>query len=99
MEPIRVLIADDHAIFRRGLCSLLGVVPGIEIIGEAASKISRPVRDAHPEIPWQSIIGMRNRLVHEYFRIDLPTVWKIVQNDIPALIAQIEPLIPPEEEV
>ena len=69
----------------------------LEIIGEAARKISEQTRDAHPEVPWQDIIAMRHRLVHEYFRIDLEKVWDAVQNDIPELIRLIEPLVPPEE--
>jgi len=69
----------------------------LEIIGEAARKISVETKSAHPEIPWTDLIGMRNRLVHEYFRIDLQKVWDAVRNDIPRLIALIEPLVPPEE--
>jgi uncharacterized protein with HEPN domain len=76
----------------------LALVRLIEIIGEAARIVSRQTKDTHPEISWQSIIGMRHRLIHEYFRVDLTTVWDVVQNDIPALITHIEPLIPPEEE-
>jgi uncharacterized protein with HEPN domain len=45
------------------------------------------------------MIGMRNRLVHEYFRVNLATVWETVQDDLPALIALIEPLVPPEHEI
>ena len=69
----------------------------IQIVGEAASKISPEYRKAHPEIPWRGIIGMRHRLVHEYFRIDPERVWKVVENDLPALIAVVEPLVPPDE--
>ncbi len=75
------------------------VVKLIEIMGEAASKITQATRDAHPEIPWRDIIGMRNRLIHEYFRIDLETVWDVVENDVPGLISLIGPLIPPEEDI
>ncbi len=53
--------------------------------------------EAYPEIPWQQIVGMRNRLIHEYFRINLEAVWETVRNDLPELIAQVEPMIPPEE--
>jgi uncharacterized protein with HEPN domain len=68
----------------------------IEIIGEAARAISEETKTAHPEIPWVPIIDMRNHLVHRYFRIDLPRVWDVVQNHVPPLIAQLEPLIPPD---
>ncbi|MBW8041823.1 MAG: DUF86 domain-containing protein [Planctomycetes bacterium] len=69
----------------------------IQIIGEAARKISRQHKDAHSEIPWQMIIGMRNRLVHEYFDIIPERVWNVLERDIPELIQLIEPLVPPDE--
>jgi uncharacterized protein with HEPN domain len=75
------------------------VVRTLEIIGEAASRVSQDTRDAHPNVPWPQMIGMRHRLIHEYFRVDLATVWDTVQNDLPPLIALLEPLIPPEDEV
>ena len=52
-------------------------------------------KDTHPEIPWNDMIGMRNRLIHEYFRINLQTVWDTLQNDIPRLVTLVEPLVPP----
>jgi uncharacterized protein with HEPN domain len=71
----------------------------LEVIGEAARRVSRETRDAYPKIPWEQMIGMRNRLIHEYFRVNLVTVWETVQNDLPSLIERVEPLIPPEDEV
>lgn len=67
------------------------------IVGEAARKVSQETRNAHPEVPWSEIIGMRNRLIHEYSRINLKRVWDTIQNDIPHLITLIEPLVPPPE--
>ena len=72
-------------------------VKALEIVGEAAGRISEELRNAHPEIPWREIIGMRNRLVHAYFDVDWVKVWDTVHNDLPPLIARIEPLVPPEE--
>jgi len=71
----------------------------LEIIGEAARLVSEECKANHPEIPWGDIVGLRHRIVHEYFRLDLDIIWQIVQRDIPPLIQQIEPLIPPEKEV
>ncbi len=68
-----------------------------EVLEEAARLISDEVRRAHPQIPWEQIAGMRNRPIHEYFRIDLPTVWRTIRDEISPLIAQIEPLVPPEQ--
>ncbi len=73
------------------------VMRTLEIIGEAARKISKDTKEACLEIPWTDLSGMRHRLVHEYFRIDLQQVWKTVQSDIPRLIALVEPLVPPEK--
>ena len=70
----------------------------LEIIGEAASRISENFRKAHPEISWHQIVGLRNRIAHAYFEIDLDVVWRIVQEDLPVLISRLEPLVPPESE-
>ncbi len=72
------------------------VMRRILIIGEAARKVSPEFKEDHPEIPWSMIIGMRNRLIHEYFRIITEKVWEVVEWDIPQLIALLEPLVPPE---
>jgi len=75
------------------------VMRPLGIIGEAARQVSQQTQDAHPEIPWQQMVGMRNRLVHEYFRVDLATVWETIQNDLPYLISVIEPLVPAPDEI
>ena len=69
------------------------VIRPLEIIGEAAARVSPEARAAHPEIPWDLMVGMRNRLIHEYFRVDLLVVWETLQQDLPDLIALLEPLI------
>ena len=85
--------------FERSELHQNAVMRPLEIIGEAARRVSQQTRDAHPEIPWEQMIGIRNRLIHEYFRVNLATVWDTVQNDLPRLIALIEPLVPSEDEV
>jgi uncharacterized protein with HEPN domain len=75
----------------------LAALKALETIGEAASKISDMFRTAHPEIPWREIIGMRNRLIHAYFEVDLDKVWETVQDDLPPLIDRLQLLVPPEE--
>lgn len=72
------------------------VLVPLEIIGEAARRVSEEFQRAHPEIPWVQMIGMRNRLIHEYFQVDLARVWETVQDDLPKLVALIEPLVPPD---
>jgi uncharacterized protein with HEPN domain len=65
-----------------------------EIIGEAAGKVSRDFCDAHPEIPWKRIVGMRNVLAHNYGEIKHELMWKVATERIPELIAFIPPLLP-----
>jgi uncharacterized protein with HEPN domain len=67
----------------------------IEIIGEAARGLSETFRSTHPEIPWPQIMAQRHRLAHEYGEIDNSLIWQVATVHAPALIAQIEPLIPP----
>jgi len=67
----------------------------VQLIGEAAAKVSKPFRDAHPEIPWRPIIAQRHILVHEYGRIEDDKIWRVATVYAPALIPLIEPLIPP----
>jgi uncharacterized protein with HEPN domain len=69
----------------------------IQIIGEAARKVSPEYKGNHPEIPWGEVVGMRNRLVHEYFRILPDRVWAVVERHIPQLVQTLEPLVPPED--
>ena len=74
----------------------LAVLKAVETVGEAAARVDAGTRERHPEIPWADITGMRNRLVHEYFRVNLTRVWETVKRDIPVLISQLEALVPPE---
>ncbi len=67
----------------------------LEIIGEAARRVSEGFFQQHPEIPWRQIIGMRNILIHEYGEVRADRVWLVVQNDIGKLIDQLDELIPP----
>jgi uncharacterized protein with HEPN domain len=80
----------------RGLILIL--VQLISIVGEAATNVSEQTRAASPEIPWQLIKGMRNRLIHGYFDINLDIVWNTTQNRLPELIAQLEALLDHNEE-
>jgi uncharacterized protein with HEPN domain len=65
----------------------------LEIIGEAAGQTSKELRDNVPKIPWPVLIGMRNRLIHAYFSINLDVVWSTSTEDIPSLIRELEKLL------
>ena len=75
----------------------LAIIKSIEIIGEAASKVSEACKVENDNIPWRDIIGMRNRLSHGYFDVNLDMVWETVQTDIPNLIKALSEITPPEE--
>ena len=65
------------------------VVRSLEVIGEAAKKIPDDMREEYPEIPWKRMAGMRDKLIHAYFGVDLEIVWEVVQSELPP----IEPLV------
>jgi uncharacterized protein with HEPN domain len=67
----------------------------LEIIGEAARRVSEAFKDAHSEVPWQKIIGQRNILAHEYGEVIPERVWAVATENVPTLIAQLEALLPP----
>jgi len=68
----------------------LAVVRLLEIIGEAAHGVSPEYQRAHAGLPWTGMIGMRNRLIHGYFDVNLDVVWKTVKEDLPALLRNLD---------
>jgi len=71
----------------------LGLLKCIEIVGEAASQVSPEFRARHPDVPWQDIVGMRNRLIHAYYDVDLDLVWNTVSTDLPTLVSALEAML------
>jgi len=69
------------------------VVRCIEVIGEAASRLSPQLREANPDIPWQDMIGMRNRLVHAYFDLDLDLIWATASQELLGIIPRLKALL------
>ena len=74
------------------------VIREVEIIGEAAKRLSPQFREKHDEIPWRQIVGMRDVLIHAYDSVDLEELWYVTQVSIPELIRFVEPLVPEEDE-
>lgn len=79
-------IESDRVLF-------LALLKLVEIVGEAAWRVSDPLQAAHPEIPWREIIGTRNRLIHGYDSVDSDILWNIVSVDFPPLSRQIKILL------
>lgn len=72
----------------------LAVLKLVEIIGEAANRVSLATQVAHPDIPWSRIVATRNRLIHGYDRVDHVVLWDIVTLDLPPLISQLGSILP-----
>lgn len=66
------------------------VVRQLEILGEAAGRVTPPTRDAHPAVPWRGLTGMRNVLIHAYHRVDLDEVWRTATEELPGLLVVVE---------
>ena len=69
---------------------LFAVLRAIEVLGEAAGKVSHDTQSFACDIPWRAMVGMRNRLIHGYFDIDTEVVWQTVTSELPALIPRIQ---------
>ncbi len=102
-----VLATGDARSFVRGLnfkafeSSRLhqnAVVRSLEVVGEAAGKLSSDFIAAHPDLPWRNIINMRHRLIHAHNEVRADEGWAVVHNVLPQLLATLEPLIPPRDQ-
>ena len=83
----------DKKEFDSNLMMQDAVVRRLEIIGEATKNLPVGFKQKHKEIPWKDVAGMRDKLTHHYFGINLENVWKVIQEDIPKLKIQIEKIL------
>lgn len=90
---IEFAAGSSRAELERDRKTLFAVIRCVEIIGEAAAKLSAETREAAPDVPWSAIVGMRNRLVHAYFDVDTDVVWKTVTAELPALKDRLQALL------
>lgn len=84
----------DEAAFIASRLHQNAVIRSLEVIGEAAGKVSSGVRDGHPEIAWREITGMRHRLIHGYADVRLDVIWAVVHGSLPQLLGALAPLLP-----
>jgi uncharacterized protein with HEPN domain len=93
-EEVKSFVGDtSEQDFIKNRMLILSVIKEIEVIGEAASRISEVTKLEYPDIPWQDIIGMRNRLIHGYFDVNVKLVWNTVKNNLPVLNKSLKEII------
>jgi uncharacterized protein with HEPN domain len=81
--------------YSRNRMQQLAVERALEIVGEAANRVSTAFQEAHPEIPWRKIVAQRNVLVHEYGEIEHALIWDLVREHLPRLAHRLRSLLPP----
>lgn len=69
------------------------IVHELQTLGEAAGRVSRELTDRHPELPWRQVTGLRHKIVHDYFAVDLEVVWETATLDVPAIRPMVEALL------
>jgi len=83
----------EFDVFAKDKMAIYAVNRALEIIGEATKHIPPKVKSCYPEIPWKDMAGMRDKVIHEYFAVDLKRVWKTVKTDIPTLKPMFEEIL------
>ena len=93
ISDIETFIKDmSYDKFEQDKKTINAVIRSLEILGEATKRIPKPVRQKHPDIPWNKMAGMRDVLIHDYMGVDLMTVWKVARERLPALKPMLEGL-------
>ena len=89
-EAVQMVEGKQRAALKNDRKLELALVRLVEIVGEAAAKVSVEGQSKFGEVPWSQIIAMRNRLIHGYDAVDLDVLWDTIENDLPALISKLE---------
>lgn len=94
MERAEKFIEEmDYEDFVKDERTSFAVIRCIEVMGEAAKQVPESIRKKHPGIPWKSIAGMRDKVIHFYFGVNLEKVWLVVKEDIPKLKPEIQKIL------
>ncbi len=73
--------------------TVFAVIRALEIVGEASKRIPTNIREAHPDIPWRSMAGMRDKLIHDYFGVNLEVIWKTVTEELPIIEPKLRQIV------
>lgn len=92
-DKIRIRVARGRECFDSDEDLQIVLTHLIQVLGEATSRISSELTDRYPFLPWRQVVGMRNRVVHDYFEIDLEILWVAVTTDVPRLADQITAIL------
>ena len=92
-EAVELVVARNRIDLDEDRLLNLALVRLMEIIGEAAGKVSREITEKNSQIPWLEIVGLRNRLIHGYDEVDFDILWEIVTGDLPVLLPELEKLV------
>jgi len=93
IERVARYAARGRAAFEQDELIQTWIIHHLQVIGEACRSVSEEMKEEHPEVPWNKIMGMRNILVHHYFGLDVDAVWVVVERDLPDLKRRIEALV------
>jgi len=92
-KAIQFVKEVDFGAFSKNEEKVFAVIRALEVIGEAAKNIPKSMRERYVDIPWEEIIGMRNKVIHGYFGVDLKVIWKTIHEDLPPLKANLEKIL------
>lgn len=95
-KAIALIQGKDRADYDRDEVLRLALAHLLQIIGEAARRVSQDYRDAHPTIPWKAIVGMRHKVVHDYMSVDEDILWDTVNRELKPLVGELDTIMPTE---
>ena len=95
-EALSLVRGKTRQDYDRDTALRLALTHLIQVIGEAARRVSSQFRERHPEIPWDAIAGMRSKIVHDYMNVDEDIVWDSVTQELQPLIDELRKIVPPE---
>jgi uncharacterized protein with HEPN domain len=87
-----------YQVFLRDTKTQDAVIRNLEVMGEAVKNLSKDLRERYPDVPWKSMAGVRDRLIHHYFGVNLDIVWQIVEDELPKIVPQLEGILDEESD-